>query len=264
MNATRCIRFFGRGLVAALAFAAATYATYVGIRWSRYGHVRPPAKRDEADPLLDRFMLAYDVVERQYVQVAAPAEITLAAASNIDLQQLAIVRAIFRAREVILGSGPEKRVLPRPLLSQMKPLGWGVLAEIPGREIVFGAATQPWMANVVFRALPAEEFAAFREPGYVKIIWTLRVDPISPTESVARTETRVATTDPAARARFRWYWSFFSPGIKLIRHMALGLVKTEAERRARGTGFARRTAEPKGQFEEIKRNVALGRRPLSR
>jgi hypothetical protein len=96
-----------------------------------------------------------------------------------------------------------------------------------------GAVTQPWMADVVFRPLPPDEFAAFHEPDYVKIVWTLRADPVGAADSVFRTETRVATTDPTARARFRRYWSFASPGIILIRWMTLGPLKAEAERRAR-------------------------------
>src|SRR5947208_6990648 len=86
----------------------------------------------------------------------------------------------------------------------MKALGWGVLAEVPGREIVIGAVTQPWMANVVFHALPPAEFAAFDEPEYAKIVWTLRADPIAAGESLFRTETRVNTTDPEARRKFRF------------------------------------------------------------
>jgi hypothetical protein len=50
---------------------------------------------------------------------------------------------------------------------------------------------------------------------------------------VFRTETRATTTDPVSRAKFRRYWAFLSPGIILIRRMSLGLVKREAERRAR-------------------------------
>jgi len=93
--------------------------------------------------------------------------------------------------------------------------------------------TQPWQPNVVFRGLAPEEFRVFREPGYVKIIWTLRADPVGDTESIFRTETRVATTDPAARAKFRWYWARFSPGIILIRRLMLGPLRADAERRAR-------------------------------
>jgi hypothetical protein len=112
-------------------------------------------------------------------------------------------------------------------------IGWGVLAERPGREIVMGAVTQPWLADVVFRPLPPEQFARFNEPGYVKIAWTLRADPAGETRSVFRTETRVVATDPGARRKFRRYWSFASPGIVLIRWLMLGPLKAEAEARVR-------------------------------
>jgi hypothetical protein len=84
-----------------------------------------------------------------------------------------------------------------------------------------------------------EAFRAFDAPGYVKIAWTLRADPLGESESVFRTETRVVTTDAAARARFRWYWARFSPGIVLIRHLLLRPLKREAERRAAFTSLAR-------------------------
>jgi len=132
----------------------------------------------------------------------------------------------------MLGAQQSEPVLPKPLLPWAEALGWGVLAQIPGREVVLGAVTKPWESNVVFRPVPAEDFADFREPGYVKIIWMLRADPVSANESIARTDTRVTTTDPAARARFRLYWAFLSPGILLIRRVALAMVKKEAERLA--------------------------------
>ncbi len=183
--------------------------------------------------LPDRFIPAYEVAERHHIRVAAPAAITLAAATEIDLTQSAVIRAIFKARELVLRSRPDGVARPRTLLAQTKALGRGVLAEIPDREIVMGAAAQPWMANVEMRAPPPDQFAAFHEPGYVKIVSTLRADPLGPADSVARTETRVTTTNPTARAQFRRYWPFFSPGIILIRHISLGLVKREAECRAR-------------------------------
>jgi hypothetical protein len=178
-------------------------------------------------------MPTYEIVERHHVRVAAPSEITFAASCEIDLRQSALVNAIFKGRELILGSEPDASARPRGLLAWAKTLGWGVLAEAPGREIVLGGVTQPWKADPVFRALPSDEFAAFREPDYVKIAWTLRADPIGASESMARTETRAAATDPVARARFRRYWSAFSPGIVLIRRAVLRLVKAEAERRVR-------------------------------
>jgi hypothetical protein len=228
-----------RWFAAGVGVVVGSYAALAASAWLRYGHPQL-AQGDEADSLLDRFMPAYEVVERHHVRIAAPADVTFAAATEIDLNRSAIVRAIFRGRELAMGSHPARRPGGRGLISQMRAMGWGVLSEMPGREIVMGAVTQPWLADVVFRARPPAEFTAFREPGYAKIVWTLRADPISDSESVFRTETRVATTDRAARAKFRQYWSFVSPGIVLIRLMLLGPVRAEAERRFSGIRSASR------------------------
>ena len=149
----------------------------------------------------------------------------LAAAKDIDLQGSGLVRTIIKAREVILGATPGHRPEPRGLLTETQALGWGVLAEVPDRELVVGAVTRPWEANVTFRALPPDQFAAFDEPGYVKIVWTLRAEPINANESVFRTETRAIATDSGARSKFRRYWSFLSPGIIVIRWALLGRLK---------------------------------------
>jgi hypothetical protein len=90
----------------ALGVAAGAYAGCVGVTWLRYGNPAP-ASAEGADPPLDRFMPAYDVVERHHIHVAAPAEITFAAAGEQDLMAGPLVRAIFRAREVVLGSEPD-------------------------------------------------------------------------------------------------------------------------------------------------------------
>jgi hypothetical protein len=243
MNTSQCLRSVARWMAVGSGVVVASYAACVGATWFRYGRRKAIAGHEGADPLLDRYLPAYEVADRHHVRVAAPAEIALSAASEMDLQQSAVVRGIFKARELILGSKPDRKTYPNALLAQMKALGWGVLTEIPGREIVAGAVTRPWEANVVFRALPPEEFATFDEADYVKIAWTLRADPIGVNESVFCTETRVATTDPKARAKFRRYWSCFSPGIVLIRLISLGLVKKEAERRAREAKSAENAAK---------------------
>jgi hypothetical protein len=225
----------------ALGIAAGAYAGYVGLTWIRYGHPAP-AGAEEADPLLDQFIPVYDIAERHHVEIAAHAEVVFAAACEQDLMALPVVRTIFKAREILLGSEPGTAAHPRGLLAMMKSIGWGVLAEVPGREIVMGAVTQPWHANVAFRPLPPSEFVAFSEPDFVKIVWTLRADPVGTSASIFRTETRVVTTDAGARAKFRRYWSVFSPGIILIRWASLGPLKREAERRARSVPPDRRQA----------------------
>lgn len=224
-------RRLARWVAAGLGAAAGGYAILVALAWVRYGDP-PSASADERDHLLDRFMPEYDIAERHHVRVHAPAAMTLDAATRVDLQRPLLVRAIFSARALLLGA--ESAIVARPegLLEELTALGWRVLAEVPGREVVVGAVTQPWLADVVFRGLAPEAFAAFQEPGFVKIAWTLRADPMGPDQTIFRTETRVAATDDEARRRFRWYWSRFSPGIVLIRRLLLGSIKDDAERAA--------------------------------
>jgi hypothetical protein len=247
-------------LAGGAAIAAASYATYAAITWCRYGRTKRQVSGEGSDSLLDLYMPEYEIAERHHIHVAAPAEITFAAACEMNMSQPAIVRAIFKTRELALGcaasaarrefstccqtsSQQEETPQQKELLAEMKALGWGVLAEIPGREIVLGTATQPWVVKTVFRAMAPDEFAAFREPGYVKIVFTLRADPVRPSESVVRTETRVETTDLVAQAKFRRYWSLVSPGVSLIRRTLLRNVRVEAERRARESKPEYETAE---------------------
>ena len=55
---------------------------------------------------------------------------------------------------------PDDRPQPRGLLAAVQSLGWRVLAELPGREVVVGGVTQPWEADVTFHGLPPDEFTA--------------------------------------------------------------------------------------------------------
>jgi len=224
--ATRGIRF----AAGTLATAGLAYAAHTAYTWLRYGHAPRPGD-DEQDPLLDRFLPRYDIVDRMQFGVKAPADITLAAAERQDLMDAPGVRPIFRVRQFVMGAGLEEKPLPRPLLEQVKALGWRELLRIPGREVVMGAVTQPWKGDVTFRAIPPDEFAAFSEPGYVKIAWTLRCDPTGPGSCVYRSETRAVATDDESRRRFRNYWSMVAPGVWLIRRLAAAPLRRQVERR---------------------------------
>ena len=228
------VRSLARGAVV----VAGAYGAYAVVAWSRYGRPESARVARSCDTLLDTFMPAYDVAERHQIRVAAPATMTLAVARDLDLLNSWIVRMIGTARELVLGGRPGDSAvaLPHGLLAQLQAIGWGVLAEISGQEVVLGAVTRPWEADVTFRALPAADFAAWHEPGYAKIAVTLRVDTVGPAESIVQTETRVATTDAEARARFRRYWALFSAGIVLLRLIWLRQIKSAAERRAHALG----------------------------
>jgi hypothetical protein len=237
------------------AAAVTLYAAYVSVAWFRYGRVLL-SRSEKRDALLDGFMPTYEIREHHDIRVAAPADVTLAVARNLDVLDLPVVRALVKGRELIIGATPDRQPRPHALIAEMQSIGWGMLTEIPDREIVMGAVTRPWNANVIFRAVPPGEFSSFNEPGYVKIVWTLRADPVDSGQSVFSTETRAVATDSIARSKFRTYWSFLSPGIVLIRMAAVRAVRAEAERQIRevrgrpaggrnrivGAGFSRPTS----------------------
>lgn len=230
--AARTVRTVAGYMAGGAALAALGYAAFAGSAWARYGHAPRARKPEEQDLLLDRFMPMYDIVERHQIRIAAPADITLAAARELDLQGSCVVNALFKGREILLGTEPSEQRLPPGLLPAALSLGWGVLADQAGRELVLGAVTKPWEAKPVFRDLLPRDFAAFAEPDYVKIAWTIRADPLGEQESIFRTETRAIATDAEARAKFRRYWAMVSPGVALIRRAMLSPIKTAAERRA--------------------------------
>jgi hypothetical protein len=181
---------------------------------------------------LDRFLRQADVRERHEIVIHAPAGLVFDLARSYDLRSLAPVRAIFRLRAWFLGSrqapGP-----PRGLVEETLSLGWGVLEEQPGRYFAAGAVCQPWLADVVFKALPPPEFASYAGPDRVKIVWTLEAEPLAEDVTRFATETRAAATDAGARAKFRRYWRFVGLGVVLIRRLHLAGLRREAERRWR-------------------------------
>jgi hypothetical protein len=214
----------------AAGLACAMFAAHAATTWFGYGRATRRRRRDATDPLLDRFTPEFDVYERHAITVAAPPGVTFAAAKQMQLESSPTIRAIFKARALLMGAKAAPPSPPRGFLDQMKAIGWGPLAELPDREVVMGAVTKPWEPNPVFRPLPPEDFAAFAEPDHVKIAWTIAVSPTPDGGSAFRTETRAVAIGAGARRKFRLYWSVLSPGIILIRSVMVRALKTAAER----------------------------------
>lgn len=194
----------------------------------------------QPDAGLDHFIPVYEVAERNEIAVDAPWTNTYSAECLVDLRDSPLISAILRARATILRATPDPDAANEPtsFLAQAISLGWGVLAEDPGHEIIVGSVSQPWEANVAFFAVPPDRFASFATPGYAKIVWTLDAEPTGPSTSIARTVTRVETTDADSRSKFRNYWSTLAPGMLAIRQQGLQLIKDAAERDYRARGAA--------------------------
>ncbi len=194
----------------------------------------PPSVALEEGRLIERFLPHADITERHEVIIRAPADLVFDVAENFNLRSIPLIRAIFWLRAKLLGGAPPSAELfEKGLVAETKALGWGVLAQRPGRELVMGGVTQPWKADVTFTAVPEDRFLAFAEPDLVKIVWTLEAEPLGDSLTRFRHETRVVATDEAARQKFRRYWRVFGIGIVMIRWLLLPALRREAERRSR-------------------------------
>jgi hypothetical protein len=128
-----------------------------------------------------------------------------------------------RALGVSPGTFPEKLVR----------FGFTVLEEIPGEELVLGVAGRFWRHDGDLRRIAdRDSFVEFSEDGCVKGAWNLRVEPLKGGSCRLSTETRIACYGPAARRKFRLYWTLVGPFSGLIRRELLRGVRHRAERHA--------------------------------
>lgn len=182
--------------------------------------------------LIDEYLPAFDVSDYRETRVRADPDRAYAALRSLDINRSRIVRMLFAIRALparLRGERPAPVPAGKSLLDQTLEIGWRILEERPGREIVVGAATRPWEAVVHFRGLAPQDFIDFEEPGFTKIVWSNRVEASEPGFSLLSLETRVLATDPVSRRRFRLYWLAVALGIRLIRIEALRLVKRDLE-----------------------------------
>ena len=104
------------------------------------------------------------------------------------------------------------------------------LEEDPGRELVFGIAGKFWRYDGGLRRLADRQaFLDFAEEGFVKAAWNLRIDDERAEVCRLSTETRIAYFGPAARRKFRLYWTFIGPFSGAIRTGILRGVRRRAE-----------------------------------
>lgn len=179
--------------------------------------------------LIDRFMPSFEVHERHDIVIAAEPEKAYEAALAVDLADSRIVALLFAIRGI-----------PHMLTGKIRPklsftfddlisAGFVVLDEEPGREIALGVVGRFWRLNSGLESISADRFRDFAEPGFAKGVFNFYVEPFGTGSSLLVTETRVQTTDEAARRKFSRYWMLIGPFSKLIRPLMLNVIKREAE-----------------------------------
>jgi hypothetical protein len=177
-------------------------------------------------------MPEWDVREFHETSVAAPPAAAFAAARAVTAPEVRLFLPLMALR--LLPAAFSRR---RPAVDLRAPLidlfvrnGFVLLDEVPGRELVLGAAGRFWLpggGEPPEHLRTAADFAAFDEPGYAKGIVNILVEAAGERSRVS-TETRVACTDAEALKWFRRYWRVIYPGSALIRRSWLGAIRSRA------------------------------------
>lgn len=181
----------------------------------------------KASPL-DDLIPNFDIRERFERRIKASPDVVMRTAYEFDMQSIWMIRLIINARKFVLGGKPDER-RGMGLVEETRKLGWGTLAEEPGRLLICGAVCQPWFGDVKFTAIPAVDFAAYDEPDQVKIAWSLEAEEIEPNVTLFAHEVRAVATDADARRKFLRYWRWARFGIIAIRLLLLPAIQKRAE-----------------------------------
>jgi hypothetical protein len=207
---------------------------------SRSGEFGQDAPADSTRLLIDRYLPRYDFVTAHARILRAPPEQCYRAVREVDLFRDPIIRALLTLRSLPLQLANRlSRRARTPVsaaqltfrLDDMLALGWMLLAEDPGVELVFGQVSRPWKSVAASGEPPASPatFSDFATAGFAKIVFGLRVTRYGASSSILTMETRVALTDSGSRRRFRRYWMVIGPFSDLVRRMALRLVAAELD-----------------------------------
>ena len=190
-----------------------------------------------AHSLVDRFLPDFEHTIVEEIDVDSSADVVYEAVRSMDFLSIRVpvVTALMALRDAPARLRRRRTGEPEPpapatmrladLLDGAPdaPTEWVGLGEDPPREVVFGAVGVVWKPRIVWREVPADEYAAFAEPGYAKIAAAFTVTPAGDETRRCRLtyEARTATTDEDSGRRFGRYWRLVRPFVGVIMRAAL-------------------------------------------
>ena len=161
--------------------------------------------------MIDAHAPTFDVTTSHVVAVDASPDMVLAGLDSLELAE-----PVARTIELL---GTPHRVALDPT----------ALTPAHGRERVYGLAWRVGDDDPAER-IPARALGAFAEPGYVKVIWDVRVSHDPDAGTYVSTTTRFVATDEGARQRLRAAWRVLGPMSADLAKRALASIKHVAER----------------------------------
>ncbi len=174
---------------------------------------------------LDRLIPAPRLLETDDVHLVADPERVWATVRHGDLAESALTRALFMLR-TLPDRFAGKPIMHTLRLDDMRSTpehpGFQVLVDDAPEEVAVGAIGQIWKPAIPFvHVADAAAFAAFSEPGYVKVAWALIVTRRTLNDTRLELELRVDATDEVAWRKFRRYFRLIGLPSRFIRRSLL-------------------------------------------
>jgi hypothetical protein len=186
------------------------------------------------DRLIDDWLPRFDEIEMHSRSIAAPPEAVEAALRALVPGDLRLTGLLMGLRTLPgrLTGRPRPQRGPAPLLEGVLKMGFVVLDERPGEQVVLGVVGRPWRprGDGIESIDGPEAFRAYDRPCSVRVAWDFTLLPAGEGRTTLSTETRIAGTDADGTRVFRRYWRLVHPGSALIRRDMLRAVARRAER----------------------------------
>lgn len=217
-------RFLGirKRAVGALLLAGGVALTLAALFWpaSTVRVVQGRTRLDDAVP-------EYHFYERHSTRVHARPEVVMEAVRQSTFRDMKSLATLLKIRAAALrihdtGGLPLDRRVFEALAAP------GVLLDGSEHEIVIG-----WIADTRAKRLAEvrtlQEFAAYREPGGIKMAFDFHVEEAGDGWCTLSTDTRVVALDESSRLGMARYWRFIVPGSGLLRRQWLDGIRRRAE-----------------------------------
>jgi hypothetical protein len=106
--------------------------------------------------------------------------------------------------------------------------GFLLLADEPPQRFTVGAIARVHAFQLSFTHIAnAAAFEDFRDPGFVKVAWSVDVLPYGAGHSRLQFELRIDATDATTWRGAHWYFALIGPGMHFVRRSVLSLLAVE-------------------------------------
>jgi hypothetical protein len=173
--------------------------------------------------LIDSYLPGYDFRTCRSILIESSSTAIYQQLLVADLSRSSTITLLFRLR----GLRPDFHTI-----RDLEKLGFTLLQENPGEEILFGMITHHARFSDCRPGITAAEFLEQGDRGTIKAVINFHVTELAATHSRISTETRIWCGSRGMKWKFSLYWLVVKPFSLWIRKLMLRQLKRQLERRS--------------------------------